>query len=102
MLAALLVAVIMVALTMGGQPALATTDPEYLYITGIVKSVNAATGLVTVDVMSSSCKGMRIFKANKLDKLESYMEQKVSFFIDSERCQIKEVHAILVERGLWK
>lgn len=94
--------IVLLALTVTGQPALAAGDLDQLQLTGVIKSVNAVTGLVTVEVASSSCRGMRIFKADKLDKLEEYVEQKVSFFIDSNRCNVKEIYTILTARGLRK
>jgi hypothetical protein len=71
-------------------------------LTGIIKSVNAVTGLVTVEVVSSSCRGMRIFKADDLEKLEDYIEQNISFFIDSNKCEVKETYTIITARGLRK
>jgi len=99
LLAVHFMAVILLALIMSSQPAYAVDD---LYLTGTIKSVNAATGIVTVDVTSSSCFGMRVFKADRLDKLEEYIDKRASFFIDSSRCNVKETYTILTARGLRK
>ena len=100
--AVLFMGIALLALAMIGQPALAADDHDQLQLTGTIKSVNAVTGLVTVDVVSSSCRGMRIFKADKLEKLEAYVDQKVSFFIDSNKCEVKETYTIITARGLRK
>ena len=97
--AALFMAVILLALIMSSRPADAVDE---LYLTGTIKSVNAATGIVTVDVVSSSCSGMRVFKTDRLDKLEEYIDARVSFFIDSSKCNVKETYTILTARGLRK
>ena len=93
---------ILLALINVSQAALAVGEPDQLYVTGVIKSINASTGLVTVDVKSSSCHGMRIFKADNLDKLKTYVEQRVSFFIDSSICNVKETYTIITARGLRK
>jgi len=98
----LLIAVILLASAAIVRTALAADNLDQLFVTGVIKSVNAGTGIVMVDVTSSSCHGMRIFKADKPDILEDYIEQRVSFFINSNRCEVKEVYTILVERGLRK
>lgn len=99
LLAALFMAIILLALIMSSQPAAAVDE---LYLTGTIKSVNAATGIVMVDVTSSSCFGMRVFKADRIDKLEGYIDTRASFFIDSSRCNVKETYTILTARGLRK
>ena len=102
LIAILFMGIILHALTMGIQPAFAADNLDQLHVTGVIKSVNAVTGLVTVDVASSSCHGMRIFKADDLEKLADYLEQNVSFFIDSSKCEVKETYAIITARGLRK
>jgi hypothetical protein len=94
--------IFLLVLTMSGQPALAALDHDQLQVTGVIKSVNAVTGLVTVDVTSSSCHGTRIFKADKVEKLEAYVDQRVSFFIDSDTCEVKEIYTILTARAVRK
>ena len=102
LLAVLWMGIFLLVLTVSGQPAFAALDLDQLNLTGVIKSVNAVTGLVTVDVASSSCHGMRIFKADKVEKLEEYVDQRVSFFIDSDTCEVKEIYTILTARGLRK
>jgi hypothetical protein len=97
--AVLLMAITLLALTVSSQPANAVDE---LYLTGTIKSINASTGIVTVNVTSSSCRGMRIFKADKLEKLEEYVEQNISFFIDSDKCAVKDIYTIITARGLRK
>ena len=99
---ALLAVVILIACAVGGQPAFGADNRDQLYVTGVIKSINAVTGIVLVDVTSSSCHGMRTFKASKSEILEDYIGERVSFFIDSNRCEVKEVYTILIERGIRK
>jgi hypothetical protein len=100
--AVLWMGIFLLVLTVSGRPALAADDHDQLHVTGVIKSVNVVTGLVTVDIVSSSCHGMRIFKADDLEKLDDYVEQKVSFFINSNKCEVKETYTIITARGLLK
>ena len=102
LVAVLFVGIIFLVLTIGARTAFAAGETDQLYVTGIIKSVNPATGLVMVDVTSSSCHGMRTFKADNLDKLQAYIQQRISFFIDSNRCNVKETYTIVTARGLRK
>jgi len=98
--AVMLMGILLFALTMSGQPAFAAD--EVTYLTGIIKSVNPGTGIVYVDVLSSSSsyKGMRPFCADDLKKLEQYLDEKISFFIDNSRCRDRNMYTILVSRGV--
>ncbi len=82
-----------------GQPVYAVDE---LYLTGVVKNINPITGIVYVDVTSDSCRGMRIFRADDLGKLGNYVNQAISFYIDSSTCGDNNVHMILVSRGISK
>jgi hypothetical protein len=97
----LLFGVLILGSTMIGQTACAG-EPDQLYVTGIIKSVNAGTGIVMVDVTSSACRGLRVFKADNLDKLVPLVEQRASFFINSSTCNVKETYTIITKRGIWK
>jgi hypothetical protein len=96
----------MLILLIAGTMALSVPQQAFaedeLYLTGIVKSVNPGTGIVYVEVVSASCNGMRMFRADKLDELQKYIEQKISFFIDSDHCSADSVPVILVSRGISK
>ncbi len=86
---------------------LSTIDrPAYaedeLYLTGIIKTVNQVTGVAYVEVVSSSCHGMRTFRADEPEKLGNLTGRKISFFIDSNRCRDDSVHTMLVSRGIRK
>jgi len=98
--AVLLMGILLFAVTMSGQPAFAAD--EVTYLTGIIKSVNSETGIVYVDVLSSSSsyKGMRIFCADEPKKLERYLDERISFFIDNSKCRDRNMYTILVSRGV--
>lgn len=98
---AMVIASVLFALAVS-LPANASDTVDQLRLTGTIKSVNAITGLVTVDVVSSGCLGMRTFKADDFEKLEDYLEQIISFFIDSNTCEMKETYTIITSRGLRK
>jgi hypothetical protein len=100
----LLGALVVLALAVCGDPACAADDlhRDNLHLTGIVKNINSATGMVYVEVVSSSCVGMRIFRADDIGKLESFLNQEISFFIDSATCKDNNVHTILVSWGIKK
>lgn len=77
-------------------------EPDHLRITGVIKSVNAGTGIVMVEVTSSACNGFRMFKADNIDKLTPFVEERTSFFINSSICNVNETYTILTARGLRK
>ena len=89
----------MLLLAMSCQTAFAD-NLDNLYLTGIIKNVNPVTGVAYVEVLSSSCRGMRTFRADDPEGLQYQVRRKVSFFIDSDTCKDTAVHTILVSRGL--
>ena len=99
MLLILFLGIAVLGLSTIDRPACAEDE---LYLTGVIKSVNPVTGLVYAEVLSSSCQGMRIFRADQPEKMADYENQKISFFIDSNRCNDNAVHTISVSRGIRK
>lgn len=97
--AALLIAAVLFALAAGGRPVFAHDE---LRLTGVIKTINPANGLVYVEVGSQSCRGMRIFRADNLDTLSKLLGQRISFYIDSSTCSDNKVHTIVVSRGVGK
>jgi len=74
---------------------------ENLSLTGIIKSVNAVSGIVSIQVTSENCRGLWIFKfpdyaKDDLDK--SMVGKKIQFTIDSPVCDPKKLHTIVLER----
>jgi hypothetical protein len=68
---------------------------DELNLTGIVRTVYAHSGLVTVDVKSQSCPGLRSFKFGDSIDLEGLEGKKISFSIDSSVCRRDEVYRII-------
>lgn len=68
---------------------------DELYLCGVVQEVNLQTAQVTVDVASSSCRGIRTFKlpATK-DRLSFNVNARKCFFIDSNRCKTGYTYTI--------
>ncbi len=75
---------------------------EDLDLTGVIKGFNPAKGIVYVDVTSKSCPGMRTFRVDKPSEVEKYIEEQITFQIDSEKCNDNTVHTILLSRGIRK
>jgi hypothetical protein len=97
LLTILLAAAVLIAVSIGGQPALAFDE---LRLTGIVKTIDPKTNLVLMDVQSESCPGIRRFRADDLGALGRYMNQAITFYIDSSTCRDTAIHTILVSRGI--
>ena len=87
------------ALTILGQHAYAGEETT---LTGIIKSVNLATGIVYVDVLSKTCPGMKVFKADKPDILAELINERITFHLDHTGCRDTAIHTILVSRGIRK
>ena len=74
---------------------------DQLNLTGTIKSINMVTGIVYVEVVSSSCLGMRMFKADDPERIVNFVDQKVSFFIDDNACRNNnDIQTMIVSRGL--
>lgn len=85
------ITVIMVLLSLSSLHA--RTDE--LHLVGILKNMDPKKQIVTVDVKSSSCKGIRIFSVDNLLQLEDLLDQKISFYIDSNICKKDTVYKML-------
>lgn len=70
---------------------------DELFLCGVVKAIDARTGMVTVDVKSGSCPGIRQFQlaAPKTASLFIVGEEKC-FPIDSSHCNDNRIHKILI------
>jgi len=68
---------------------------DELYLCGIVQEVNLQTAQVTVDVASSSCRGVRTLKlpATK-DKASFTVADRKCFFINSSSCKAGYTYTI--------
>jgi hypothetical protein len=90
---------VLLAFAMVEQSAFAKDE---LLLSGIVKTIDPKTSLVFVDVGSESCPGIRRFHADDLGALGRYVNQTVTFYIDSPTCSDSAIHTILVSRGINK
>lgn len=68
---------------------------DELYLCGVVQEVNLQTAQVTVDVASSTCRGLRTFKlpATK-DATSLNMAGRKCFFINSSSCKTGYTYTI--------
>jgi len=68
---------------------------DELYLCGVVQEINLQTAQVTVDIASSSCRGVRTFKlpATK-DRLSFNVTDRKCFFINSDSCKAGYTYTI--------
>jgi len=66
---------------------------EDMYLCGVVREVNAKDALVTVDVTSNTCRGLRKFKSTA-GKVSFTVDERKCFFINSDHCSSGSVPAI--------
>lgn len=74
---------------------------DYLFLTGVVRSVDSGSGILRINVTSEGCTGMREFRvpdngAGDLDG--SLIGKRMDFYIDSAICERGRVYNILSER----
>jgi hypothetical protein len=67
---------------------------DELYLTGVVRTVYANSGLVIVDVKSHSCHGVRRFRFDNTLDMEGLEGKKISFSIDSSVCKAGGIYKI--------
>ena len=71
---------------------------ESLSVVGFVKSIDSVTGIVTLDVTSEGCRGVRAFKVPddaKGDLGPSLVGKKLQFKIDSVKCERGMIYNIV-------
>jgi hypothetical protein len=81
---------------------LVTSAPatDELFLAGIVKGIDQQTGIITVDVKSESCRGVRHFKLIDASTLKDTQPgKKISFRIDSAACKSDIVYKMILPRG---
>ncbi|HON86342.1 MAG TPA: hypothetical protein PK864_10020 [Syntrophorhabdaceae bacterium] len=74
---------------------------EKLNLTGIIRAIDATSGIVRIQVTSERCEGLWNFKfpdyaKDDLDK--SMVGKRIQFSIDSPVCDPKRLHTIVLER----
>lgn len=67
---------------------------DELYLCGVVNGINARDGVVSVDVASEGCRGLRTFRLPAKLGLTLKAKKRICFFIDRNRCQASYVHTI--------
>lgn len=69
---------------------------DELVLHGVVQNINVAARVVTIDVKSGSCPGVRDFRVDDSSQLNSGMIGKsVTFKIDVSKCESYTIHRIL-------
>jgi len=73
---------------------------DALILNGIVKNIDYKSGIVTIDVKSESCQGIRSFKIDAISKLDSSLIGKeISFPISSSSCEDDKKHKMILPQG---
>ncbi len=73
-------------------PALSVDE---LFLAGVIKKIDMLQGLITVDVKSKSCIGLRTFKINNLSTYSLATNEHIYFTINSSSCLKDTVHTII-------
>lgn len=69
---------------------------DELYLCGIVKDVDSKSGIVTIDVKSNGCYGIRKFRISYPINIASFsVDEEKCFFIDSNICEAKKTYSII-------
>ena len=80
-------------------PSLSASVDE-LFLTGIVKGIDQQTGIITVDVKSESCRGIRHFKLIDATSFKDILPgRKISFRINNATCKSDVVYKMILPRG---
>jgi hypothetical protein len=61
---------------------------------GFVKSVDIGKKIVTIDVKSLSCRGIRQFRVEKPSEFENLVGERIEFSIDSSTCVRDDIYTI--------
>jgi len=73
---------------------------DELFLRGFVKDIDYGSGLVTVDVTTDGCTGIRTFRVDDVRKLDKDMiEKEIWFPIDSSTCYVGEIHKMILPGG---
>lgn len=71
---------------------------DELVLVGVLESVNVNSGMVTVNVKSQSCSGLKRFRVDNAEDVEGFVGKRVVFSIDSSVCRDAAVHKITTIR----
>jgi hypothetical protein len=71
---------------------------DELVLVGVLESVNVHSGMVTVNVKSQSCAGLKRFKVENAEDVEGFAGKRIVFSIDSSVCRDTAVHRIITIR----
>ena len=73
---------------------------DNLSLTGFVRSIDKNNGIISVQITSGSCKGLRTFRVpdNAKDDLDDWMGKPLRFVIDSSQCEQGKLYNIMEEK----
>lgn len=67
---------------------------DELFLTGIVKEVDFKKGVVTIEVLSQICSGIKTFQTEDIEKLSDSEGKKITFFINTSTCIPNEIYTM--------
>jgi hypothetical protein len=73
---------------------------DNLSLTGFVRSIDSSNGIISLDITSESCRGLRAFRVPddaRGDLDASLIGQKLGFMIDSSKCERGKIYNMLFE-----
>jgi hypothetical protein len=71
---------------------------DNLSLTGFVRSIDSGNGIISLDITSEGCRGLRAFKVPdgaKGDLDASLIGKRLQFMIDSSRCERGRIYNII-------
>jgi hypothetical protein len=92
-----IILVFFILITLCPQTSLALDN---LSLTGFVRSIDSSNGIVNLDIISESCRGLRSFRVPddaRGDLDASLIGQKLGFMIDSSKCERGKIYNMLFE-----
>ena len=73
---------------------------DNLSLTGVVRSIDSNNGIISLDITSEGCRGLRTFRVPddaKGDLDASLIGKKLQFMIDSSKCERGRIYNIIFE-----
>jgi hypothetical protein len=75
-----------------------TQAGDSLLLTGFVRSIDGSNGIISLDITTEGCRGLRAFKVpddSKGDLDSSLIGQRLQFLIDSSKCERGRIYSII-------
>ncbi len=78
----------------------AFSGEEPLFLTGVIKTVDIRSGILTIDVKSNNCHGIRRFRVDDTGAYRGLEGAEICFYIDSSSCRSAKITKVIrLSRG---